>query len=302
MDPLTLATHGLATVLHCQDGVIRRDQALAAGITEPQLAGLLRRGRWERLLPRVFGVGVDSLDPRVRIRAAWLWAGEDAVIGCEAAAWWLGVRRDPPGLVQVFVPPARRMTAQPNLRVIRATVDPMEVLTRHHIAVTAAERTCLDLIRQQRGDHLTTALRLKRTSPAQLEKSVAQGRGRRGQVLAREAVLRVADNPWSDPEKTLHQLLRGAGISGWRANVPVRTRRGFRYPDASFEPIKLAVEVDGHKYHSSAEAKESDLKRQNLLIDEGWTLLRFSASQVETSPAEVVDTVRRNINRLNAAR
>lgn len=82
MDPLTVArNYGLAGVLRGQNNVIRRDQAMAAGVSPQKLAGLLRRGRWERLLPRVFGVGVDHLDPTVRIRSAWLWAGEDAVIG-----------------------------------------------------------------------------------------------------------------------------------------------------------------------------------------------------------------------------
>ena len=100
MDPLTFArNYGLRATLQCQDRVIRRDQALAVGIREPTLAGLLRRGRWERILPRVFAVGVDVLHPLVRVRSAWLWAGDDSVIGGEAAAWWLGLREDPPGLV-----------------------------------------------------------------------------------------------------------------------------------------------------------------------------------------------------------
>jgi len=167
MDPLTLAcTYGLEATLRCQDRLIRRDQALAVGITEPTLAGLLRRGRWERVLPRVFAVGVDVMHPSVRVRAAWLWAGEDSVISGAAAAWWLGLRDEPPGLVEVVVPPARRMTAQPNVKVIRAVVPPDEQHSRNRIVVTATARTCLDLARAGREDRLDTALRKGWRRPA----------------------------------------------------------------------------------------------------------------------------------------
>lgn len=113
-----------------------------------------RRGRWERVLPRVFAVGVDPLDAAVRVRSAWLWAGEDSVVGGHAAAWWLGLRPDPPGWVHVYVPPSRRMTTQPNVWVIRAVIDPAEAVTDSRVTITAAERACLDLARQGRADGL----------------------------------------------------------------------------------------------------------------------------------------------------
>ena len=303
MDPVIVAhTYGLAGVLRGQNNVIRRDQAIAAGVSPQKLAGLLRRGRWERLLPRVFGVGVDHLDPTVRIRSAWLWAGEGAVIGYEGAAWWLGIRQDPPLLLQVIVPPARRMSPQPNLRVVRAIVSPTEQLSRNQVMVTAPERTCLDLIRQQRADLLVTALRLRRTTPAQLEDSVTAGRGRRGQLRARAAVSEVAANPWSEPERILHRLLTAAGMTGWRANVPIRTSQGIRYPDVLFERIRLLVEVDGHEHHGSREAFEADHLRQNHLIEAGWTVLRFPARRVQHHPEQVIASIRRTVNQLSTGR
>ena len=85
MDPLALAVHGgLDAVLQCQQRIIRRDQALAAGIAEPTLESPVSRGLWRRLLPRVYSVGADIADPAVRTRAGWLWAGED--LWCWATA------------------------------------------------------------------------------------------------------------------------------------------------------------------------------------------------------------------------
>src|SRR6476469_4882274 len=97
--PMEQGADHLAKVLHQQNGVIRRDQAIAAGVTETALASKVRRGSWVRILPRIYVVGVDPLDPVVRVRSAWLWAGEDCVIGGEAAAWWLEIRTEPPMLV-----------------------------------------------------------------------------------------------------------------------------------------------------------------------------------------------------------
>lgn len=81
MDPVAFARFlGLDAILHGQQGVIRRDQALAAGVASTRIDDLVRRGVWVRILPRVFAVDVDSRHPRVRIRATWLWAGDTAVI------------------------------------------------------------------------------------------------------------------------------------------------------------------------------------------------------------------------------
>jgi very-short-patch-repair endonuclease len=288
----------LAEVLRQQNGVIRRDQAIAAGVTETALAGRVRRGNWERVLPRVFVVGVDPLDPVVRVRSAWLWAGEDCVIGGEAAAWWLGIRTDPPMLVDIWVPPHRRMSHQPNVRVRRGTVDATEQIFRNRIVVTAPERTCLDLARAGREDRLEVALRKRRTTPAQLDQSVALGRGRRGQVRARRAADEVTDNPWSKPERLVQNLFRTAGITGWQANHPVLVRGGVRYPDFLFKDIKLILEIDGREHHGSREAFEADRRRQNQLVEAGWTILRFTATQVTDEPGEVTALVRRTIKRL----
>lgn len=291
----------LVDILRLQNGVIRRDQALAAGVTEAAMAGKIRRGQWERILPRVFVVGVDPLEPVVRVRAAWLWAGEDCVIGGEAAAWWLGLRPEPPMLVDIWVPPPRRMTRQPNVRVRRGIVESTEQVLRHRILVTAIERTCLDLARVGREDRLEAALRKRRTTAAQLDRSVDLGRGRRGQTRARRAVAEVADNPWSPSERSVQKLFREAGIVGWRANYPVAVRGGVRYPDFLFEDIKLILEIDGREFHGSSEAFDADRHRQNQLVEAGWTMLRFTATQVATEPGALVATVRRTINRLKTA-
>src|SRR6478735_7453748 len=120
VDPVAYARFlGLEAILHGQQGVIRRDQALAAGVASTRIDDLVRRRVWVRILPRVFAVDVDSRHPRVRIRATWLWAGDTAVIAGEAAAFWWGLAATAPDVIAVVVPPPARRAERPGVQVIR---------------------------------------------------------------------------------------------------------------------------------------------------------------------------------------
>lgn len=60
--------------------------------------------------------------------------------------------------------------------------------------------------------------------------------------------------------------------------------RRFRL-DIAFPSVKLAVEIDGWQYHGKyKEAHAKDRERQNLLVMNGWSVLRFSAGQVFSDP------------------
>lgn len=64
---------------------------------------------------------------------------------------------------------------------------------------------------------------------------------------------------------------------GWQpqAQYPVANYR----IDVAIPEAKIAVESDGHKWHSTNAAMESDHDRQNELVRLGWTPLRYSASR-----------------------
>lgn len=125
-------------------------------------------------------------------------------------------------------------------------------------------------------------------------------KGRRGQAAARQALTEIADNPWSVPERELQNLFRREEVTGRRSNAAVTVRSGRRfYSDFVFDDIKLLVEIDGRAVHSTREAFDSDRARQNELVEAGWTVLRFTASQVADDPRSVVATVRRMVSRLS---
>ena len=297
MDGAVLALHaGLDAVLRLQDGVIRRDQALAAGLPEPTIDSRLRRGSWARLLPRVYAVDVDPAAPTSRVRATSLWAGDDAVITGHAAAWWWRLTDHPPEVVEVVVPRARRMSANQHVMVIRSDLDGREVERERRLLLTTPAATCFRLARTGRPDLLETALRLG-SGVGDLNEALTLGVHRRGQAMARTRHAEVADNPWSNPERYLHGLLRRAGITGWTANAAVWIDGRRHHPDLRFEDVKLIVEVDGRRHHSTPEQHEHDHRRQNVLVDQGYLVLRFTPRQIAQQPEEVIALIHRTLER-----
>ena len=98
LDPALLA------LLRRQAGVVSRAQALRAGLTAGQVDRLDARRRWTPLHPRVYLVADHPRTDEARVRAAVLWAGDDAVLGGLAALWWHGLVPVPPGTVALAVP------------------------------------------------------------------------------------------------------------------------------------------------------------------------------------------------------
>lgn len=108
----------LAELLRRQDQLVRREQALAAGLNRTVVDGHLRQGRWCRVLPSVYLTEHEATgaEPRLllrrRIRATWMWAGDNAVITGAAAAVWAqyldSFSETTP--IGVIIPPSRRMS------------------------------------------------------------------------------------------------------------------------------------------------------------------------------------------------
>ncbi|MCZ6568453.1 MAG: DUF559 domain-containing protein [Actinobacteria bacterium] len=56
------------------------------------------------------------------------------------------------------------------------------------------------------------------------------------------------------------------------------------------------VEIDGLDNHSSSDLLHNDLLRQNMLMELGWQMRRFSARQVRRNPRSVREEIVRFIN------
>ncbi len=79
-----------------------------------------------------------------------------------------------------------------------------------------------------------------------------------------------------------------AGVNGlkFRRQHPL----GIYVADFYCHKVKLIIEVDG-SIHDKKEIKEYDIKRENDLINDGYTVIRFSNKQVLTEIEFVLSTI-----------
>jgi very-short-patch-repair endonuclease len=106
----------------------------------------------------------------------------------------------------------------------------------------------------------------------------------------------VGDGAAAQSERTLHAILRGAGLTGWVANYPV-WHNGvlLGVADVAFPGAGLVIEVDGMAFHTTAERFQRDRTRQNDLVGAGWDVLRFTWSDLTNRPGYVRATIVRKL-------
>jgi len=307
MDLTHLArTYGLESTVRLQDGLITRAQALALGVQAHRIDRQLARRNWVRLLPGVYRCDDLETAPagsagRACVRAGWLWAGQDATVALSAAAWWWGLQRNLPAVVDVWVPPRQRLSSQPGYRVRRRQLPPEDVTVLDGICVTTRARTALDLAAAGTSDGLDALARDDRVNLTELDRSLARGSGSRGWIRARAEVAGTTSNPWSAAERLLHADLFAAVIKDWDANVRMWAGGRIRVVDVRFRYVPLIIEVDGREYHGTAEAFEGDRERDAELAALGWTVLRFTWAQLTGRSTWVLNTIRATIARLEGS-
>ena len=73
---------------------------------------------------------------------------------------------------------------------------------------------------------------------------------------------------------------------------PAGPARSQRLSDVIFRHLRLVIEIDGREFHSDPEVFESDRRRQNLLVLNGWRVLRITWRMITDDPDRVVEMVR----------
>ena len=260
---------------------------------------LASRGDLVRVLPGVYTSAGSELSTRIRIAAVMAY-DPDAVLTEAAAAsvsFWPKI-----GVASVTCAVRHRRRPQRGFAFTRRSIPAELVCEASGIRYTSVALTALDLCESRGGDAIDQALRSRRTTLAHLRRAMELTGNRVGNRVRRELLLDSRDEPWSAAERILHRLLRSAGITGWTANKAVVVDGLRYYPDALFSGrARLLIEVDGYEYHSDREVFETDRWRQNLLILDGWCVLRFTWLMLEERPDEVLAIIRRALEMLSAA-
>ena len=273
-----------------QGGVILRHQAEALGIDGSRLERRVKKGEWQRIAEGAYRI-FPALDDRDHLRSA-VAILPGAVVSHGSAALLLDLTDRPPRRPQVTVH-ASTTSRCPNVDVRRSR----NLLAEHTeeqdgLPITTPARTLVDLAVDLLPDRWITvadaAIARRRVSSVQLAEvaAVVCGQGRRGSGTIREFL----DDPLagSSPlERKAIRLIVEARLPTPEREYPLPwdPRRRF---DLAYPEYRVAIELDGRRWHDTREAFESDRRRDREAVRHGWVVLRFTWEDIVRRPHEFI--------------
>jgi very-short-patch-repair endonuclease len=282
-----------------QHWVVTRVQLLAAGLTPKAIRHRVAVGRLHPVYAGIYAVGRADLTPAGEFMAAVLASGPGAALSHVSAAVQWGIVDGAIGPIHVSVPSGRRVRRRGiTVHERRRLAD--NVTTRHGVPVTKPVQTLIDLATQRRGDDLDDAIdaadRQRLINPERLRQELVRHPSEPG-VARLRATLTHHTRVDSRLERRLLALVHRAGLP---EPLTQRARHGHRV-DFTWPEHGVVVEADSLSYHRTAAAQSADIARDNGLVVNGLTVLRFSHAQVARDPDYVVRTLTATLARASAA-
>ncbi|HXY43642.1 MAG TPA: hypothetical protein VEH29_05615 [Acidimicrobiales bacterium] len=103
-------------------------------------------------------------------------------------------------------------------------------------------------------------------------------------------------------EAELIGLLVAAGVERPVSQFAVRhDGRFLGRVDLAWPARRVALELDGYRYHSDVRTFVSDRERGNRIVASGWVLLRTTPASLRQAPASVISDVKAALGRATAA-
>lgn len=239
------------------------------------------------------------LDPVETIRAAWLRAGPDTVVGGVSAAVLHGAAFFDHGKhVELIRDPNGQGRRTRDVRIIRAEIDAVDVMTVHGMPVTSPVRTAFDLGR--RGPawiglaHLDDITRATDLDLGELWRFIVAHPAVRGVRQIRGLI------PWIDPgaessgESWTRFLILDDGLPKPETQVKVYDETGTIIAkfDLAYREEKIGVEFDGFDFHYTDEQRASDSARDRATGQLGWLTERRNSRQLSHAPDELTTRLR----------
>lgn len=265
-------------------------EARRAGITRTSL-----RGRaWRRLGTELYCWRGLRDNPWLLLSAWQNMLPAEAVFAGATAAWLLGLDLDPTNPVAIVMPPRSGFRSRPGLSVCRSQILPHEVFTIRGLRAITLHRTLSDLCLRWPAVEVLIAvdMAVKRglTDATALGRYADAATGRAGVRRLRSLATHAA--PAESPMETrLRWLLIQSGLPRPEVQVNLRdgNNRSVGRADLYYSAARLIVEYDGSNHRDRL---VEDNRRQNLLLNAGFRLLRFTAPDIHNKPDVVEAQVR----------
>ena len=254
-----------------QDGVVHIAQLYELGFSYEQIRWRVRRGRLHEIYRGVYAVGHRKLTARGRLRAALFAGGEQAFFsGWTAEQLRCGLRVD---LSRIELTVPRRHTPPkrvPGLIFRRTTheIDALEVDILNGFRTSTVARILVELSRRGRANQLerilTDAVHADVFDPDALEALIGRHEGQPGVGKLK----RLADyyRPLPDRKSELERMFDAEHAR--RPEIPPCERNaqiGIWEIDCWWEQQRVALELDGRRFHAAQADFEKDRRKDTAL-------------------------------------
>ncbi len=287
----------ITTVIEQHGGLATR-QELLQRVPASVIDGYVGRRALTRVFPHVYRAAGRSDDDDLLLLAALRHTGPVAALShtTALAVWGVLPLRRP---LHVTVDQGIRRAGATDLLVHRRlhfVPEAPQCVVRRGLVVTDVARSVVDswplLDASSRRPLLLDVCRQRLTTAGHVREALAERPNVGGHRMLAQAIDLVEDGCQSELEALgvlnvfRHRSLPRS-VGQYRVVLP---SGGIRL-DRAWPEVKLAVELDGARHHTSPEDRRRDLSRDTALAALGWVVLRFTYADVLRDP----DLVRRRV-------
>lgn len=265
-----------------QFGVFSREQATRCGFSRSAIQWRLDCGEWIRVMSQVYRLAGTPVTWAQFAFGATLLAGSSSALSHYAAAFLFrldGLCDRAPRPIDLTTRPDRRVRAD-GLRVHRSTIDFPVVWIRRY-PVTALARTLIDLSATLSTEALEFALDSAQRQFHRVDEWLTRAFARlprpvpHGVATLRDLLALRTDGFTDSPlEVTVRRALRATNLPRPSLRREISDDAGYVMRlDFSWDLHKVALHVDGYRWHHQRERFERDARQRSRLAALGWTSL-----------------------------
>jgi hypothetical protein len=271
-------------------GVVDREELLAAGVSRHRIARCLKNGVLWPEFEGVYRVGHRAPSVEAHYMAAVKACGKGSVLRGRAAAHLWGLTKGPAPTPEVLTPTERRVKGIRTTRSRR--IDRRDVTKRYGIPITTVTRTVVDLAADSTPEELALQFHAAATrykvKPHHVEAVLVRRRNAKGAIKLRRVIYGDTRALLSELERGFIALLEANDLPLPKTNIPVDGH----WVDCRWEEYALTAELESYEFHNTRHAWETDQKRERKARQRGDEYRRYVYSDIFERPDETAADLR----------
>lgn len=292
------------SVADCHDGVARRVDLRAAGLTVADIRSEVEAGRWARLGRHTIGITVGIPEGPSRLWWAVWESGPGAVLDGESALVVAGLKHWTPtrNLITVSLPNGSRVHPLPGVRrhTPRRIGPTIAVGLPRTVPVTAAIRAAQQTQSdRQAATLLAMTVQQRLVRPDDLLARWQEVRRSPRRSFLTTAIRDICDGAQSLGELDFTALCREHGLPPPSRQVLRQGMRGVYYLDVYWEELGLHLEIDGFQHQVGIAAVDDAVRQNEIALDSDVTL-RIPVLGLRTQPQVFLEQVARGLAQARA--